>query len=451
VVRRWRPGVETEAPALRSRPKRFRALLILLGVVVVISLSFAGILASAWIRAGRRLELEKGEVDRKIAALKATRVLRPNFFEPPEEGNSWDLLAPAVASLDALDRNAFPYFRDEGKPIPSEAEIERIVASAGPAIEQLKAALRRSWVEPGHGYEKGMDLGLRVVAYCDSARILGDMAEWRFRRGETQQAVDLIIASLGLADRLSVKAFTSYEVGRVAIVKSLVRHLQSILASMRLSGTDLERLDRALLQVMGDRSDLLAALERECVLMDVTVVDAFAQKGVLDSEGFASARHLYSTRLLCAEYFALKSELMKRLEGLRHRSRKMRAVCAEEAREFVDQSKNALFKIIIPSFHRFDGGAVERTHVDLARTAIALARYRHATGEFPKLLAALVPSYLSAVPADSYGERPFTYVVKEGSATIYAWGYDDDDDGGRPRDDDAPGEDGDWVWTLRNP
>jgi len=61
-----------------------------------------------------------------------------------------------------------------------------------------------------------------------------------------------------------------------------------------------------------------------------------------------------------------------------------------------------------------------------------LYRLRHA--RYPAELAALVPELLSELPADPFTGRGFTYRPEGAAVSVYSWGPDSEDDGGR--DDD---------------
>jgi hypothetical protein len=97
--------------------------------------------------------------------------------------------------------------------------------------------------------------------------------------------------------------------------------------------------------------------------------------------------------------------------------------------------------------------ALDVLSFSLARMAVAISRYRHETGSFPKRLEDLVPKYLPFVPRDEFSGHPFGYAVRADAAIVYSWGGDGDDDGGRSLNDYSVGDyaedDGDVVWTVK--
>jgi len=88
----------------------------------------------------------------------------------------------------------------------------------------------------------------------------------------------------------------------------------------------------------------------------------------------------------------------------------------------------------------------------LARISLGVALYREDRGSFPSTPRELIPTYLSEVPIDGINARPFGYLVKDDAATVYSWGGDRDDDGGKPvpvTGLDIFDDDGDIVWTVK--
>ena len=70
-------------------------------------------------------------------------------------------------------------------------------------------------------------------------------------------------------------------------------------------------------------------------------------------------------------------------------------------------SGDALVRAQISEFHT-------RTRLNLARTALAVERFRGATGRLPERLEELVPEWLDEVPADYWNDgKPLSYRVRE--------------------------------------
>ncbi len=73
-------------------------------------------------------------------------------------------------------------------------------------------------------------------------------------------------------------------------------------------------------------------------------------------------------------------------------------------------------------------------HIRLAQIALAIERYRLATGHVPEQLEVLVPKYLDAVPIDPFDGQPIRYRPSESGYCLYSVNDDGQDNGGKERD-----------------
>lgn len=87
-----------------------------------------------------------------------------------------------------------------------------------------------------------------------------------------------------------------------------------------------------------------------------------------------------------------------------------------------------------------------QTRHDLLQCGIALERHRLKYGKHPEALAALVPEFLTEVPADVCDGQPLRYrVLPDGSPHVWSLWPAGKDEGGMPHRDP---EKGNWVWTT---
>ena len=110
---------------------------------------------------------------------------------------------------------------------------------------------------------------------------------------------------------------------------------------------------------------------------------------------------------------------------------------------------------LLPALGRF---AITAAHtqgsVDLARTAIALERYRLAHGDYPESLDALAPQFIEKVPHDVIGSGPLHYRrTDDGQFVLYSIGWNETDDGGvvvfgKGSSGSVDINQGDWVWRY---
>ena len=110
--------------------------------------------------------------------------------------------------------------------------------------------------------------------------------------------------------------------------------------------------------------------------------------------------------------------------------------------------------------------AISQSSVDMARTAVALERYRLAHGGYPDSLDALAPQFMEKVPHDVIGGGPLHYRrtsdpssqssdAAGGQFVLYSVGWNEKDDGGVVALDGPFGKSGnvnfnqgDWVWRY---
>ena len=93
---------------------------------------------------------------------------------------------------------------------------------------------------------------------------------------------------------------------------------------------------------------------------------------------------------------------------------------------------NVLERLMLPGLgngaKRF---AYAQSSVNLARTAIALERYRLAHGEYPESLDALAPQFIAKLPHDVINGQPLHYRREaNGQFVLYSVGWNEMDDGG---------------------
>jgi hypothetical protein len=106
--------------------------------------------------------------------------------------------------------------------------------------------------------------------------------------------------------------------------------------------------------------------------------------------------------------------------------------------------------------------AYAQASADLARTAIALERYRLAHGGYPDSLDALAPQFMEKIPHDVIGGGPLHYRLDppsqssgaaSGQFVLYSIGWNERDDGGvvvfrKGSSSNVDINQGDWVWRY---
>jgi len=100
-----------------------------------------------------------------------------------------------------------------------------------------------------------------------------------------------------------------------------------------------------------------------------------------------------------------------------------------------------------PNFSRaVQTTARNQTMANQALIACALERWHLARGEYPEMLAAVAPQFITSIPHDVIGGQPLHYRrASDGTFLLYSVGWNGRDDGGVTG---KTSEDGDWVWPI---
>jgi hypothetical protein len=88
------------------------------------------------------------------------------------------------------------------------------------------------------------------------------------------------------------------------------------------------------------------------------------------------------------------------------------------------------------------------TLLTLTRLAAALVVYRTRFGNYPDALEALVPGVIAKLPVDCFHQKPFIYNPTKVGYTLYSFGRNGQDDGGRGIEDaehDSTAKDADDI------
>jgi len=133
-----------------------------------------------------------------------------------------------------------------------------------------------------------------------------------------------------------------------------------------------------------------------------------------------------------AIYLDLMDGYMKSAQLPPHERQK--AADAVDARLRATSKVHVLLHTIMPSLSRVTTIELRTiAHLRAADAAIAVQRYRLATGKLPDKLSDLVPTYLETIPKDPFGGNELRYKKLEPGFVIYSIGEDLSDDDGRER------------------
>ena len=315
-----------------------------------------------------------------------------------------------------------------------------------------------------------------------SARLLQVRAIAELENGESEKALADVKLSLRLVSGIRQEPFLITQLVRYAMAEIILQTIYEGLAAHRWTDAQLGSLDAELAQ-LDFLADYQASLRGERGVVCWTI-DWIGKKkshqryrellgemqgnlGVTTDAQLIATAKLIGISLMPTGWFDQNKLFAARGEQGWITGIVSPAAHLAEPQKYreVDESQSELFngagrpwnflaKEFFPALGAMaKKSAREQISVDLARTAIALERYRLARGEFPESLDALAPQFIAQVPHDVIGGQPLKYRhTRDGQFVLYSIGWNEKDDGGvmvAPKGGFVPRfEEGDWVWRY---
>jgi hypothetical protein len=269
-----------------------------------------------------------------------------------------------------------------------------------------------------------------------------------------EEAVTAILDAMALADTLAEEPLYNAQCRRLWDQRSAALAAQPLLNRIEVPEEQLRRLQDGYMRA---RSLSLSDAFVEKTLAGERAAIYLANRGALLREGLWGRSYLYVAQLpvgdlLLAALALSANDVMgtaglSRVAGVSGQWRDLEQSLKPEAdgarANWSPSSRSPkLINSLVPEFmveRRYYGGysiaAAQdngRLSLDLAVTAIAVDRFRIASGRLPERLEELVPAFLEAVPADpSNGGRPLSYRAGEnGAFVVYRFGPNGVDDNG---------------------
>ena len=314
---------------------------------------------------------------------------------------------------------------------------------------------------------------LAALKECGQVLQLRAIAE--LQSGQSDEALDDVKLFFRLIGSIRTEPCLISHLVRIAMIQSTLQPIYEGLAEHRWSGAQLVALDAELanLDFLADyhfamRSNLgfLRANTDFLVHNRKDLWMVFSENGdshippqifPLIPTGWFYQNQLNCARIVVEDYVPLANVNQGTISpaSARHADDVLRAE-TKKATPY-----NIVEKLVIPWL----GNAIEKFayaqgSLDLARTAIALERYRLAHGEFPESLDVLAPQFIAKFPHDVIGGGPLKYRrTTDGQFVLYSIGWNEQDDGGvvnsqGSRDPWDESEikvgisQGDWVWRY---
>jgi len=320
-----------------------------------------------------------------------------------------------------------------------------------PAIQALREAAQ-SGLTQGHypvDFSKGMRCELPHLAQLRQlARVLCLSALMQAMDGNTKVAVDDILAILPIARSLENEPVVVSQYVRFAIVGLALSVTEDIMNRVVLPDDELLRLQKGLADVIAPES--VSMIEKARIGEDTIGIDfARNMEFLFDYKPDQSLlQELVGGALgLAADQFGYMPQLLFLAGNRQLNSDK----CVAEAMERMPDSGRIGYFMMGYSWHRPEHDI--RTRVALARTAIAVERYRLAKNHLPERLDELVPEFLDAIAPDYFADgRPISYRIKDnGEFVVWSWGRDGDDDRGEEDSEHQDHNIVDYTFTVPPP
>ena len=406
-------------------------------------------------------------------------VTRNDSDWPTNSGGSWEkaMLTDLKPWQDyyrnlALTTNLFPVAPQPQSPA---ADVLLALSKYDPVIEELRAASKLPYSRFPLEYDKDDPAAillphLAVMKRC--VRILHLRVTAELQAGQSEKALDDVKLMLSLNQSIRTEPILISHLVRIAMAAITIEPVYEGLAEHKWSDAQLAGLDAELggLDFLADyefsmRGERIFGISETEYLRRSRNLRAmsFNDQGDPSSPPFsdlgfhlAPSSFFYRSELTIArmhqQWTLPLVDITNRVVSPKKVSQNTAA--ADKALQH-GWPYNILARMIFPAA----GNAVfqyvrAQSSVDLARTAIALERYRLAHGEYPESLDALALQFIAKVPYDVIGGQPLKYRrTNDGQFVLYSVGWNERDDGGvvvfnKGSTQAVNRDEGDWVWRY---
>ncbi len=289
------------------------------------------------------------------------------------------------------------------------------------------------------------------------------------QNGEREKALADTKLAIELSEKIRNEPFLISHLVRIGMVQITLNSIYEGLADHRWSDAELVELNASLgkLDFLEDFEKSLRG-ERACCISGLEFVRRSRDLGLLQNVNTRKSPRNYLSLLIPDAFFSQniltaaripQTYILPMVDSTNH------LVSPTEIKRLTDAASADLnqhsfpYKIfaraLMPAYENTVKKYVRgQSSVDLARTALALERYRLAHGEFPEALTALEPQFVAHVPHDVIGGQPLKYRrTDDGQFVLYSVGWNEKDDGGVVvfKNGETPSVDinqGDWVWRY---
>ncbi|MHC4624673.1 MAG: hypothetical protein ACYS4W_12315 [Planctomycetota bacterium] len=319
----------------------------------------------------------------------------------------------------------------------TRAVIARYLTDNNEALKLLhKGAAVEHWRYPvdlteGFAFNRPYLSEIRMGAH-----LLSLEAVLHAENAEPDLAVRSVISGLGLARSFATEPIPISQLVRVACQALAVSNLERALNRTDFADEQLVSLAQAFTEAR-DLSAMSRAFAGErCCGIDLLTEPSAEKFQLLGARIVYPVIQLYQALGLLDMEALLYLDLMDgyiKAAQLPLHERRNTAVALEERVENLSKIHVILrgFMSALSNIIELDLKTIAQLHT--AEVAVAVQRYRLATGGLPDALADLVPSYLDAVPEDPFDGKDLRYKKLTPGFVVYSIGRDGNDNGGKER------------------
>jgi len=273
----------------------------------------------------------------------------------------------------------------------------------------------------------------------DGAKLLELEAILYAEKGEPQSAARSITSTFGLARSLSKEPLLISQLVRVACQALAVSALERTINRTEFADEQLVELGDTLTNARDASSMTRAFVGERCAGFSFFKMPAAQIPRVIDGGSsrlaavpFALYKFAGLADVDAAIYLDIMNDYVEAMQLPPEQRQK--AAGAASTRLEKTPKIHVLLHIIMPAFSRVTTLDLRNiAQLRTARAALAIERYRLATGKLPDTLAELVPAYLDATPKDPFDSKDLRYKKLEPGFVVYSIGEDGSDDGGKEK------------------
>jgi len=402
----------------------------------------------------------KGRLDRRLDALRSAgypttlaELVEYNKL-PQGSPNAADVYTRAFAlHATLLDETNVPYlgsgqWPDRGQPLPESMSkaISQCLADNQQRLSLLHEAAGiedcdydRNWRQPATtGFQQ-------VAAMRHCIYLLGLGATYYSHTGDPNTAMRCIEDGLRLASSLRRDPVLINYLVRLACISLMVQSLDRSLNAAVFTDRQLAQLEETLTATAGTLDLTQALITQRCIMIEMCR-ELPVTPG--SSPGPQPRTHPSVMRTAIVDILGYMDDYIEASKRPPlERLARFRAVAQEvEGLSVLHALTKTVFGPTVGRTAEMDLRA--HASIALARTALAIERYRLATGKVPERLEELVPRYLKEVPIDPFGGQPIRYRRTDPGYLLYSVNDDGQDNSGKEKAEVTRGDPYDWPFIM---